>query len=296
MAKKPTQPDKSDTPDGGKTDPHVTGMEGSGITASSSPQELPAAIQRDASDEALQQALAEIRQLAVTLETTVQEARAQSTRTEMLRNAVRDAREDVRAAAQSVMTPPPASAAYVDPHGVESHGKCGPCACVSDGCCCFDIKIWQVRATSPQSELGDTGELTLPIPTINALEMQMYFTVDDTGFLWPGLASTVDLRVEGGVNPGPGGWTVVNQTVKRVCLPKGKTVTKDLWARAREHDEGAERLAGFKDEYGEAMGSITLDCCMEKIYPPMPIDINLNMGGRAGGSVQVAYYAERVCC
>lgn len=64
----------------------------------------------------------------------------------------------------------------------------------------------------------------------------------------------------------------------------------------REHDEGAERLIGLKDEIGEGRGTITLDCCMDKIYPPMPIEVYLIHGGEGRGMVQVFFYAERVCC
>lgn len=259
--------------------------------------EAPAPIvEQEASDELLRQELSEVRELARSLSAAVQEVRSQSARNETLRSALQDVKSDVRAAQQAALMAPPMAAAaapYVDPHGGQREGKCGPCECVSDGCCCFDIKIWQVRAAKPQVEpadMGDTG------PFINPLEVQMYFTVDDIGFLWPGLGSTIDLRVEGLPTPGPGAWLVVGRAVNRICLPKGTTKTAVLRAWCREHDEGIERPIGMKDEIGEGMGMITLDCCMEKIYPPMPIEISLDQGGKGGGMVQVAFYAERVCC
>jgi len=73
-------------------------------------------------------------------------------------------------------------------------------------------------------------------------------------------------------------------------------VVKRLDVECREHDEGAERLLAFKDELGEASGSITLDCCMSEIFPQLPIDVYLNHGGEGRGMIQVAYYAKRVCC
>lgn len=253
-----------------------------------------------------QEQLDEMRDLVRTLVSTVQEARAQTARTEMVREALQDVKADVRAASHAMMMAPAATGAsyagpasgygapavdYANPNGVRE-GKCGPCQCVDDGCCCFDIKIAKVRAAKPQIEPADMGDIP---GLINALEVQMYFTVDGTGFLWPGLATTMDLRADGAPG-GPGPWVCIERTVKRICFPKGTTVTAQLLCEAREHDEGLERPIGMKDELGEGLGSITLDCCIDKIFPPMPVEIYLQHGGEGRGMLQVAFYAERVCC
>lgn len=128
------------------------------------------------------------------------------------------------------------------------------------------------------------------------MEVQIYVTVDNIGVLIPGLATTMDLRASGGLNPGPGPWVVVNRVVNRVQVPKGITKVFNVATEVREHDEGVERPIGFKDELGEATGSIALNCCMDEIYPPMPIDVELVHGGEGGGTVQIAFYAKRVCC
>jgi len=256
----------------------------------------PPAAGQDPSAAALRQELTEVRELARSLLSAVQDVTAQGARNEVLRSAIQDVKADVRAATQAVAMAPASAAgrvaAYVDPTGAEHAGKCGPCACVDDGCCCFDIKISQVRAAKPQIEPADAGDLP---GVINALEVQMYFTVDGTGFLWPGLATTMDLRADG-LPGGPGPWVVIERTVKRVCFPRGTTVVYQLRVEAREHDEGIERLVGMKDELGEALGSITLDCCVEKVFPPMPIEVYLMHGGEGRGMLQVAFYAERACC
>jgi hypothetical protein len=246
-----------------------------------------------ASDEpSLQDEIAEMRNLTQSLLVAVQDVRTQNARTEMMRGALDEMRADVRTAARAVATAP-IPAAYVDQQG---HGQrsndCGPCGCVDEGCCQFDIKVWQVRAAKPQIEPADMGDIG---PLINAMEVQIYFTVDDTGFVWPGLASTMDLRASG-LPGGPGPWVVVNRTIQRVSVPRGKTVTKQIRVEVREHDEGVERLIGLKDEIGENVGTISLDCCVERIYPAMPLDVYLDHGGKGGGLVQVAFYAERVCC
>lgn len=240
----------------------------------------------------LQAELAEMRGLTQSLLAAVQDVRTQSTRTDLVRGAMDEMRADVRAASQAMVLaqPVPAAAAYGGT--AQRDGACGPCGCVDEGCCSFDIKVWQVRAAKPQIELADMGDIG---PFINALEVQIYFTVEDTGFVWPGLASTMDLRAQG-LPGGPGPWVVINRTVQRVTIPRGKTVTKQLRVEVREHDEGLERPIGMKDEIGESISSITLDCCVERIYPPMPLDVYLDKGGKGGGMVQVAFYAERVCC
>lgn len=247
------------------------------------------------SNEALKQELSEVRELARSLFSAVQEVRSQSTRNEILRSAIQDVKSDVRAASQAAMMVPAtmATAPYVDAHGSPREGKCGPCECVSDGCCCFDIKISQVRVAKPQliTELPDSGD----VPFLkNALEIRLYFTVDGTGFLWPGLATSMEMRADGAPG-GPGPWICINRTVKRVCFPRGAPRTFVVKVEGQEVDEGIETALG-KDEYGEGEGLITLDCCVEKVYPPMPIEVYLQHGGEGRGMVQVAFVAERVCC
>lgn len=240
-----------------------------------------------------EQQLSDLKELTRSLMVAVQEVRVQNARNEVLRSTIDEVKADVRAASQAILLAPAASTAAA--HGsqlVEPHNKCAPCDCVSDRCCCFEIVISQVRAAKPQIEPADAGDVG---PLINALEVQIYFTVDSIGYLWPGLASTFDLRADG-LPGGPGPWVVIERAVNRVCIPKGSTVTKLLRVEVREHDEGVERPIGMKDELGEALGSITLDCCASNIYPPMPVDVSLVHGGEGRGMVQVAFYARRVCC
>ena len=255
----------------------------------SSPQTEP-----ELATEALRQELSEVRELARSLYAAVQDVKAQSARNELMRSAMQDVKADVRAAQQAaLMTPAGAGAApYVDPHGVGREGKCGPCECVSDGCCCFDIKIASVRAAKPQIEPADMGDIP---GLINALEVQMFFSVNGRGILLPGLGSTFDLRCDGAPG-GPGAHLTVERVVDRVCFTRGTTVSPVLKVQVREEDAGLERPIGMKDEIGEGEGMITLDCCMDKIYPPMPIEVYLIHGGEGRGMVQVFFYAERVCC
>lgn len=176
--------------------------------------------------------------------------------------------------------------------GVRDHGgDCG-CDCVSPGCCAFDIVLSRVRAAKPQIEPADKGDIP---GFINALEVQIYVTVDNVGFLFPGLATTMDLRADGAPG-GPGPWVVIERTINRVYVPRTGTTNFEVFAQVREHDEGVERIIGLKDEVGEGSGWIALDCCTNKIYPATPIDVYLQHGGEGRGMVQLAFYARRVCC
>jgi hypothetical protein len=259
--------------------------------------QLNPASEQDAATEALRQELFEVRELARSLVSAVQEVKSQSARNEVLRSAIQDVKSDVRAASQAAMMVPTTMAAspYVDAHGAPREGKCGPCECVSDGCCCFDIVISRVRVAKPQvfTEAMDMGD----IPFLkNALEIRLYFTVDGTGFLWPGLATSMEMRADGAPG-GPGPWIDMGcRTVKRVCFPRGTKPTYVLKVEGQEVDEGvAEALMG-KDEYGEGEGMITLDCCVETIYPAGPVEVYLQHGGEGRGMVEVSFMAKRVCC
>jgi len=241
-------------------------------------------------------AIAELKELTRTLLTAVQAMHAETARNEVLRSTIDDVKNDVKAAARAMLlapTPPAREAIFST--GTASEGKCGPCECVSDACCCFDIILSKVRATKPQIEPPDVGDIPIP-PTINALEIQFYITVGNTrGFLFPGIGSTFDLRAEG-LPAGPGAWCTFERPIDRICLKKGTKLTTTVEVEVREHDEGVERPIAFKDEYGQAVGTITLDCCADIIYPAMPLDVPLLYGGEGGGIVTFAYYARRVCC
>lgn len=234
------------------------------------------------------QQIAELKDLTRSLLNAVQAMHTQSARNAVFQEAI----ADVKFATKAMLVAPSIAVSTPNDSRIEQRCKSSPCDCVSDGCCCFDIMISQVRAAKPQIEAPDAGDVP---GLINALEVQIYFTVDRIGYLWPGLATTMDLRADGAPG-GPGPWVVIERAVNRICIPKGTTVVKRLEVECREHDEGVERPLAFKDELGEASGSITLDCCMSEIFPQLPIDVYLNHGGEGRGMIQVAYYAKRVCC
>jgi hypothetical protein len=227
----------------------------------------------------------------------------ETSQTRNTQNAViKDAADEIKLAARVISTgsnvPGPRDSVVPKPALGERGCEGSVCECISSGCCMFEIVLDKVRASRPQklTEIADSGDTALPVPTINAMEVQIYATVENRGILIPGLATTMDLRAAGGLSPGPGPWVILNRVVNCVQVKKGITKVVQLHAEVREHDEGVERPLGFKDELGEASGSITLNCCMPEIYPPMPLDVDLVHGGEGGGSVQLAFYARRVCC
>lgn len=232
------------------------------------------------------QQLADLQDLTRSLMISMREMQTQNARNA----AFDDTMADLKAMSRAMLLAP-AKTVAASPNERDCCGE-QSCGCIGTDCCCFEIVLAKVRATKPQIEPADAGDIP---GLINALEVQIYVTVDDIGFLWPGLATTMDLRADG-LPGGPGPWVVIERVINRVYVKKGTTVTTMLNAEVREHDEGVERPLGLKDELGEASGSITLDCCMPKIYPPMPLDVNLIHGGEGGGVVTLAFYARRVCC
>ncbi len=197
---------------------------------------------------------------------------------------------ELKQTARAIATAPAGMAVAVT--GARDHGGGCGCDCVSPGCCAFEIVLSRVRAAKPQIEPADMGDIP---GLINALEVQIYVTVDNVGFLFPGLATTMDLRADGAPG-GPGPWVVIERTINRVHVPRTGTTNFEVFAQVREHDEGVERPVGLKDEVGEGSGWIVLDCCTSKIYPATPIDVYLQHGGEGRGMVQLAFYARRVCC
>jgi hypothetical protein len=264
-----------------------------------------AAVAPDASafreqDEQMVKEMNELKDLVRSLAAAVEQTQARSAHTAVIQNTANEISRIARAI--------PAAAGYgVTPQSApvkeDCGGDCGPCGCVESSCCCFDIYVDSVRAIQPQGPLepGDSGD----IPGLaNPLEVQFTATVDagwgPVGFIYPNLWTTIDLRVGSvllGGKPGP--WSPINQVINRVCIKKGTTRIVPVKFTAIEREVGIAEVPYLKDEFGEAIGSITLDCCMENIYPAMPADISFDHGGIGGGApgmISIAYYARRVCC
>ena len=97
----------------------------------------------------------------------------------------------------------------------------------------------------------------------------------------------------------PGAWVSIDRVIERIYVKNGVSQNITVDFQAAEIDEGVERLLGLKDEFGDASGNLTLDCCVPKIYPSMPTDLSFEHGGTGGGvpgMISLAFYARRVCC
>jgi hypothetical protein len=232
--------------------------------------------------------ISELKSLTRELIETVASLKASNMRSATLGSSLSDVKADLRTATRAVVSGYVGTVGQLD-GPVRSEGCCG---CTSQQCCEFEIVVSKVRAAKPQIEPVDAGEIG---PLINALEIQLFASVDGVGALIPSLASTFDLRVDG-IPGGPGPWVTLERTIGTIRVPKNATVTKVVEVQVREHDEGLERPPGMKDEIGEAFGNIDLNCCMERVNPNGPIDVYLLHGGEGRGMVQVAYYARRKCC
>lgn len=230
-------------------------------------------------------------------------AQAEAARKAVFQQAIDDVKAELYAMRAMIAAPAPilASAVKGTEYGaapqrypVEHEGD-GSCGCVDSSCCSFDIVLDKIRATRPQIEPADAGEVPL---LINAMEIQLFAEADGFGIMFPSLLSTLDLRIENVVTGGsPGPWVNVNRVMNRVSVKKGASRIIDFSIQVRESDEGAEQatLAG-KDESGEYFGQIELNCCVSKIYPSMTPEISLLHGGEGRGKIQAVVFARRVCC
>lgn len=248
----------------------------------------------------LREELAEVKELARSLMGAVQEARAQAARVDSVRGALEDVKADVRAASHAIMAAPQRMAAVPSPvpgHYENQHkeGGCGPCQCVSSGCCAFEIILDKVRVSQAQNllEFLDAGSILNLIK--QTMEIQVYFTANGVGIVWPSLAGVVMMEPFL-IPPKPSAWHTAFRIANTIHVPKGSTVVVKVEAEVKESDDHSfvEHLLQAADDYGQADGTITLDCCMETIYPPGPLDVNLV--GPAGGTIQITYFARRVCC
>lgn len=236
--------------------------------------------------------MSELKELTRTLMGAVQAMQSQSVRDTVFQDAI----ADVKSAARTMLTAPVASAYVTATTATGARDDCRDCGCdcVNSGCCEFEIVLDKVRAIQRQNEPADTGDIG---PFINALEVRLFASIDGVGVLIPSLSTTMHLRMPHG--GGPGLWIPLDRVIGRISVKKSSSRTVNVDFQGSEIDEGLERVIGLKDEHGAATGSITLDCCVPKIYPPMPTDLSFDFGGTGGGkpgAISLAFYARRVCC
>lgn len=244
-------------------------------------------------DEQMATQMAELKGLVTSLMATVQETRVRGAQDAEFHNTIAEIKQVARAIPTVAVYP-------ATPHAVPGKDDCDDCGCgcVNSSCCCYEIVLDRIRAIQPQGilEAPDAGEVPL---LINQLEVRLFASIDNVGVLIPSLSTTMGLRVPSLLSGGgPGLWMSLDRVIGRVFVKKGtsRTITVDF--QGAEIDEGIEAVLG-KDEYGSASGSITVDCCSAKIYPPAPTDLSFNFGGIGGGNpgaISMAFHARRVCC
>lgn len=169
------------------------------------------------------------------------------------------------------------------------------CECLSDRCCSFDIILKSIRLLQAQVEPVDWAEVP---GLIIKNEVQFFCWLDNdkmSGILHPPLLGhSMGLRKK--FNK-PGIWLGIGRTIGTVSVQHGQLKTVGVKVNGIEYDAGIiERPTAMKDEYGVAQGSITLDCCSEKILATN-IELDLSQGGgMGGGALEFEFYAKRVCC
>lgn len=238
--------------------------------------------------------ISELKSLVNSLTLAFQASQVRSAQNAAFQDAVTEVTQIARAMAIGSIAPSLEYPAAPKPSQTEkSSERCG-CECMSPDCCEFEIVLRKVRASRPQIEPPDAGDIPL---AENAMEIRLYVTADGAGFMFPSFASTIDLRADG-IPPGPGPWVNIEKVINRVQVKKGVTRNVELYVEVEEDDSRlTEQAVGAgKNEFGEVYGTISLNCCLAEIYPPMPLDVDLRYGGEGRGGVTVVIYARRICC
>lgn len=227
--------------------------------------------------------MAELRELARSLMSAVQAMQIQNTRGLELRAAI----DDVKAATRAMLVAP----ARITDSTVDIEDGCtgcGPCECISDRCCLFDIVMTHVRVIDMQFEPGDTN-----LGLIGPMEVRMFASINGIGAVIPNMFSTLSLSKL--INK-PGVWCQVNQSIGRIEACKGQPKTITISVDAVEVEEGlVEQAVLLRDEYGTASVGIVMDCCCS-VPSTVSVEINLTGGGQGGGAIEAKFSATRICC
>ena len=251
---------------------------------SSSPEPLRSPAPSGGSD--MDRQLAALRELLQA----AREVQAQSARDALIEETL----NEIRATAEAALVPRASvertrehEARYPREHSGRDCG-CSPCECVSEGCCCFDIIMTNVRVVQMQIEPADSN-----VNPLGEMEIRMFASIDEPPFLGaviPDLFSYITIHkllFEEGV------WQAVNRVIGRKCISKRTPVTVPLRVHAVEV-EHQEPLA-MRDEYGTATGSLTLDCCCTTITPTTTFELSFTGGGQGQGKIACQFIAQRVC-
>lgn len=220
----------------------------------------------------------ELRELKRSLMQATQVLAAQQSRGGELRAAI----DDVNAVTRAMLsTPAPALRAVREGKG---DCGCGPCDCVAEGCCAFSVVMSHVRVVDMQIEPLDSN--------IAQMEVRMFASINGIGAVIPDLTGVLSLHKL--INK-PGVWIQVNRPIGTVFVCKGQPKRFDIECMVVEvEDTLVEQVAGLRDEYGTATGSMTLDCCCS-VPPTISFEVHLTGGGQGGGTVEVKFTASKTC-
>ena len=162
---------------------------------------------------------------------------------------------------------------------------CGPCECVSDRCCMFDVTMTHVRVIDMQIEPVDSNAANM--------EVRMFASINGIGAVIPNLFSTLTLHKL--INK-PGVWSQVNQSIGRVEVCKGNPKTINISIDAVEVEDVVEvAAAALRDEYGTASVTMVLDCCCS-VPSTVSVEVHFTGGGQGGGAIEAKFSATKICC
>lgn len=176
--------------------------------------------------------------------------------------------------------------------------NCPDCECVSPGCCCFEIVFGSVRALQGQGGFEGKDSVS-SLSRYDFLECKFFASVGNIGCLVPGndLSNNLSLSIQHKVGSE---WQLVNRVIGKVCLRHNSTKQVIVEFNGEECDVnvGEGGSVRGRSEFGNTTGTIDLNCCSDKIYPPQPVTIEFTRWGGGGGKpglVEISYHANRIC-
>ncbi len=240
--------------------------------------------------------IAELRALIGNLGERVTAAQAAIARDLQFKAAV-DSVEAAAAAVQRGSAPGPASTGSMQRTTAEAvrEGACGPCECIDNACCTFEIWMSHVRADQMQTPI-DIGDSNI-LPT-SVMEIWMFASIDpvyNVGVCIPDPSPLSFLPLHKQITEPFGPWTSVNRLVGSVTVKKGTPKKIELSLTGVEREDALERTKPVnRDEWGVSTETLTLDCCYSD-YSPILVPVSLASWGQAGGVITGRFIVVKRC-
>lgn len=164
------------------------------------------------------------------------------------------------------------------------------CDCSKTKCCCFEIYVSRVRVTKIQNPILEPRDGSTTVPGLSSEYMELFINaiVGQSSVLVPNLVAPLKLSSKLG-------WMSINKVISTVTVKGSKTLPAMVEAREVAGPSQLDVIAEQRPEFGtSSMSQLNLTCGCP--VAPILIEVELNAGGKAGGSIEVEISAREVCC